>query len=71
MNFVEPIREIRKISQIKNILRADGNIRDLLLFELGINSALRISDLLRLRIKDLFENDGTPREFFDMKEAKT
>ncbi len=71
MNFVEPIREIRKISQIKNILKTDGNVRDLLLFELGINSALRISDLLRLRIGDLFENGMSPREFFDMKEMKT
>ncbi|EKE28353.1 MAG: hypothetical protein ACD_3C00071G0003 [uncultured bacterium (gcode 4)] len=71
MEFVEPIRDIRKIAQIKNILRWEGNIRDLLLFELGINSALRISDLLVLKVKDLFESNMSPREFFDIKEEKT
>ncbi|MDD4152084.1 MAG: tyrosine-type recombinase/integrase [Candidatus Gracilibacteria bacterium] len=71
MNFVEPIREIKKISQIKNILKSNNNIRDLLLFELGINSALRISDLLSLKIGDLFENSRTIKDFFDIKEIKT
>ncbi len=71
MKFVEPIRDVRKISQIKNLLRSDWNIRDLLLFELGINSALRISDLLSIQIKDLFENDLSIKDFFDIKEEKT
>ena len=71
MQFVEPIRDTKKISQIKNLLRAENNIRDLLLFELGINSALRISDLLRIQISDLFESSLEVRRFFDMKEEKT
>jgi integrase len=50
MNFVEPIRERKKISQIKNLLRGQYRYRDLLLFVVGINTALRISDLLDLRI---------------------
>jgi integrase len=50
MNFVEPIRERKKISQIKNLLRGQYRYRDLLLFVVGINTALRISDLLELRI---------------------
>lgn len=71
MNFVEPIRDVRKIAQIKNLLRWEGNIRDLLLFELGINSALRVSDLLLIRVSDVFAIDGTPADFFDVKEEKT
>lgn len=71
MKFVEPIRDVRKISQIKNLLKWDNNIRDLLLFELWINSALRISDLLSIQIKDLFENDLSIKDFFDIKEEKT
>jgi integrase len=55
MRFVEPIRDIKKVAQIKNILRGENKIRDLLLFELGINSALRISDLLGIQTKDLFD----------------
>ena len=51
MNFVEPIRDRKKIAQIKNLLRGEKRFRDLLLFTVGINTALRISDLLRLRIE--------------------
>jgi hypothetical protein len=48
MNFVEPIRDRKKIAQIKNQLRGQHRYRDLLLFVLGINTALRISDLLAI-----------------------
>ena len=58
MEFVEPIRDVRKIAQIKNTLRGANKIRDLLLFELGINSALRISDLLKVQVQDLFDKEG-------------
>jgi hypothetical protein len=46
MNFVEPIRDPKKITQIKNVLKGAGRYRDLLLFVVGINTALRISDML-------------------------
>lgn len=71
MNFVEPIRDLKKIAQIKNLLRGKKEIRDLLIFELGINSALRISDLLPLQVKELFEIDLMPKDFFDVQEEKT
>ena len=71
MQFVEPIRDIKKVSQIKNMLRGENKIRDLLLFELWINSALRISDLLGIQIKDLFDEKGEVNSFFDIKEEKT
>lgn len=41
MNFVEPIRSTKKINQIKNLLKGQGRYRDLLLFVVGINTALR------------------------------
>ena len=71
MQFVEPIRDIKKVAQIKNMLRGENKIRDLLLFELGINSALRISDLLGIQIKDLFDDWWNIKDFFDIKEEKT
>ena len=43
----------------------------MLLFELGINSALRASDLLTIRVSDVFTMDDTPADFFDVKEEKT
>lgn len=41
------------------------------MFELGINSALRISDILRVKVTDVFTIFGVPRESFDIKERKT
>lgn len=59
MDFVEPIRDRKKISQIKNQLEGAKRYRDLLLFIMGINTALRISDLLQLRVGAFFEADGS------------
>lgn len=70
MNYVEPIRDRRKKAQIKNLLRARGDFRNLLLFDVGINSALRISDLLQLQIGDFFEESGKIRDRFSIKELK-
>ena len=52
MNTVEPIRSKKDIEKIKNIL-GEKKKRDLLLFLLGINSGLRISDLLGLKVSDV------------------
>jgi integrase len=70
MNFVEPIRDRKKIAQIKNLLTGAKRYRDLLLFVVGINSALRISDLLSLRIGDLVDETGKPRSQRSIRERK-
>ncbi len=44
MNTVEPIRDLTQIDDVKNILKS-SSIRDYLLFVMGINTGLRISDL--------------------------
>lgn len=71
MNFVEPIRDLKKITQIKNTLKGAGKVRDLLLFELGINSALRPSDLLSIKINDVYDKNLNIKDYFDIKESKT
>ncbi len=71
MNFIEPIRDRRKISQIKNLLRGKKRIRDLLLFVVGINAALRISDLLQLQIGQFVDEKGKIKKRFWIKEQKT
>lgn len=70
MNFVEPIRDRRKIAQIKNLLRGQKRFRDLLLFVVGINTALRISDLLQLQISDFLDEQGRMKHRFWIKERK-
>lgn len=56
MNIVDPIREKECINGVKRILRESGT-RNLLLFLMGINTGLRVSDLLGLRVKDVKDKD--------------
>lgn len=56
MQIVEPIREKKKIDAMKRYLKG-SNMRDYLLFVLGIHSGLRISDLLALQIEDVMRRD--------------
>ena len=49
MNIVEPIRKKQDIVSLENFLKKRG-LRDLLLFVLGTNSGLRISDILALNV---------------------
>ncbi|MGY6212471.1 tyrosine-type recombinase/integrase [Cytobacillus firmus] len=55
MEYVDPIKDIKSINKIKEILKRQSQ-RDLLLFVLGINTGIRVSDLLSLRISDV--SDG-------------
>jgi integrase len=52
MNKVEPIRDKSKIEEVKNELLKD-NYRNYLLFVLGINTGLRIGDMLKLKVEDV------------------
>ena len=70
MKFVEPIRDRKKITQIKNLLRGKRQYRNLLLFVIGINSALRISDLLQLKVGHFVNHTGQIRKRFSIKEQK-
>ena len=53
MNSVEPIRDVRKIQEMKEALAYYGSERDVFLFNLGINCGLRVGDLLGLKKKDI------------------
>lgn len=52
MEFVQPIRDIEIIEKIKFKLQK-SSYRDYLLFMTGINTGLRISDLLSLKVNDV------------------
>ncbi|MFW5749916.1 MAG: site-specific integrase [Halanaerobium sp.] len=52
MNKVEPIRDKTKIAELKKILHQQS-YRNYILFVLGINTGLRISDMLKLKVEDL------------------
>ena len=56
IEIVEPIRDKKKIDSIKRYLKGK-NIRDYVMFVLGVNSGLRISDLLNLQVEDVRGKD--------------
>jgi integrase len=70
MDFVEPIRDKKKISQIKNQLTGAKHFRELLLFVVGINTALRISDLLQLQVGNFIDEQGDIQNSFTIREEK-
>ena len=69
MEFVQPIRDLKKIETMKKLLKQQ-NLRDYCLFVVGINSGLRISDLLQLTIADVIEQ-GKVKERIRLREKKT
>jgi len=64
LNFVQPIRDPEVIREIKRYLK-EQNERNYMLFVTGINSGLRISDILPLRVSD------AKRSYFKITEVKT
>lgn len=69
MEFVDPIRDIEKIIAIKENLKKQS-LRDFLLFVFGINTGIRVHDLLTIKIRDIW--DGVKvREFLKIFDDKT
>ncbi|GAH47451.1 unnamed protein product, partial [marine sediment metagenome] len=71
MKIVEPIRDRKQIDQIKGNLYRQSDPRDFLLFVFGINSGLRIGDLLSLKLGDVKGSGGGLKNDLDIKEQKT
>ncbi|NFJ83918.1 site-specific integrase [Clostridium botulinum] len=65
MNFVEPIRDTQKVRDIQEYLKR-SNERDYILFITGVYTGLRISDILRLKVKDV-----KSKRFIYIREKKT
>lgn len=53
MNYVQPIRDRELLEAVKEVLKEDS-YRNYMLFVLGINTGLRISDILALKKKDVY-----------------
>lgn len=64
MNIVKPIKSIEDIQNIKRILSKKP--RNALFFSFGINSGLRIADILSLDVKDVKGKD-----YIELREKKT
>ncbi|RSL34932.1 site-specific integrase [Salibacterium salarium] len=62
MEYVNPIKDIELIFQLKQTLKTHSS-RNFLLFVIGINTGLRISELLVIRVKDVLTDGGEPLDF--------
>lgn len=68
----EPLRTAEEIQKIKNYYLNHNKVRDYALFTLGINTALRIGDLLALTWQDVYDFEiGKFRNHIYIIEQKT
>lgn len=67
----EPIKDINDIRRICTYLIGNGRYRDYMMFIIGINFGLRISDLLQLRFAHLIDEDFNFKTVFSILEKKT
>lgn len=70
MNTVEPIRNMDDIYDISDYLKIHSE-RNYILFMFGIYSGLRISDMLKFRVRDVRDTKGKIKEYFYIREKKT
>ena len=64
MNYVEPIRDPDDVQAMKDYLK-EWNERNYMLFMFGINLGLRISDIIKLKVKDV------QGQYVNIREMKT
>ena len=69
MEYVNPIKKVADIKAMKQLLRQHSQ-RDLLFFVFGINTGMRVSDLLTLKVEDVWDGKKI-KEFVSLKGGQT
>ncbi|MEK4024464.1 site-specific integrase [Sporosarcina sp. FSL W7-1283] len=64
MKVVQPIRDFEKVEEIMRILKGRSE-RNYILLMVGLYTALRISDILRIRVEDI------QKDYLNIREKKT
>lgn len=64
MKVVQPIRDFEKVEEIMRLLKGKSE-RNYLLFVVGLYTALRISDILRIRVEHV------KKDYLNIREQKT
>ncbi|MEK4815177.1 tyrosine-type recombinase/integrase [Bacillus sp. FSL L8-0287] len=68
---VQPIRSKKQIEDMKWSLKRHCSERDYILFLIGINTGLRVSDLLQIEIQNILKLRRKKRKEFKIKKGKT
>jgi integrase len=62
MEYVEALRDIKQINAIKKYLKKHSE-RDYVLFVFGINTGLKITEMLDMKVGDVLEKEGCIKNF--------
>lgn len=65
MNFVQPIRDPVLVEEMANYLKSESE-RNYIMYMIGINAGLRISDILKLKVSDVRD-----KSYISIREKKT
>ena len=72
MNRAEPIRDAAKLKEFLSYYKKQGEYRNHVLVNLGVHTALRISDILKLNTNDVYDfRRRNVKETIFVKEKKT
>ncbi len=68
----QPIKEIKQINELKQYFLEKGEVRNYTMVVVGLNTSLRISDILSLKWKDVYNfKDQKYRRHMNLIEQKT
>lgn len=72
MSTTYPIKDREKLQTFRNYYKdKNPNPRNFTLIVLGLNTAFRIGDILRLKWQDVFQTNGSPCTHIRVEEQKT
>lgn len=72
MGKTQPLKELEQINELKDYFYARGEIRNYALIVIGLNTSLRISDILALKWQDVYNfHTGAYRQHLSVCEKKT
>jgi len=72
MSKTQPLKELGQIAALKDYFLERGELRNYAMIVVGLNTSFRISDLLKLQWKDVYNfKTGTYRQHLSVTEKKT
>jgi integrase len=67
---VQPIKDQKTIDNMSEYLK-QKNIKYFVMWKIGINTALRVSDIIKLKVSDVRNKDGTIKNHITLRTTKT
>ena len=67
---VEPIRLKSKIALMYDVLK-EQNDRNAMVYKFGINTILRVSDIITIKVSDVMDESGVIMDYVKLQEQKT